>query len=238
MWSDSARLRKGEGSRLHDQCSMNATIAPASDDALRFGRRLTSRRRSRAGSAISATSGACRRRRSRPISATSASSSAFLDRASGRRAVARRSRQACAAGRARLHGGAARGGHRQPLADARARRRALVRAFSGAQRQGQGRRARRGARAEDAEDPAEAARRRRGQAPDRRRSARRRRARALGAGARRRRAGAALRLRAAHLRSARAEARRVPRPARAMRSRSPARATSSAWCRCCRRCSS
>ena len=27
----------------------------------------------------------------------------------------------------------------------------------------------------------------------------------------------------------------VPRPARAMRSRSPARATSSAWCRCCRR---
>ena len=47
--------------------------------------------------------------------------------------------------------------HRRSLADARAGRRALVRALSGTQRQGQGRRAHCRARAESAEDPAEAA---------------------------------------------------------------------------------
>ena len=106
-------------------------------------------------------------------------------------------------GRARLHGGAARRRHRQPLADARARRRALVRAFSRAQRQGQGRRARRRARAEGRQDAAEAARDRGRQAHHRCRPARRRGARAMGAGARRRRAGAALRLGPAHFRGAR-----------------------------------
>ena len=63
------------------------------------------------------------------------------------------------AGRARVHGGAARRRHRQPLADARPGGRALVRALSGAQRQGQGRGADGGARTESAEDAAEAARR-------------------------------------------------------------------------------
>ena len=59
---------------------------------------------------------------------------------------------ACAARRARLSGRTARRRHRQPLADAHARGRALVRALSRAQRQGQGGRARRRAHAEDRED--------------------------------------------------------------------------------------
>ena len=133
---------------------------------------------------------------------------------------------------------AARRGRRlgRPLADAGARRRALVRALSGTQRQGQSGRARRGARAEGAEDPAEAARHRVGQADVRRRSARRRGARAVGDRARRRGAGAALWLGAAHRRSARRSRRRGHAGARrATSSPSPARATSSAWCRCCRR---
>ena len=82
-------------------------------------------------------------------------------------------------------------------------RRALVCAIPGEERQGQGRRARRGARAESTEDIAEAARDRLGAAHRGCRPARRRRSRAMGAGARRRCAGAALRQRAAHLRSAR-----------------------------------
>ena len=87
------------------------------------------------------------------------------------------------------------------------------------------------------EDAAEAARRdvRRKQ-HHRHRPARRRGARAMGSGARRRGAGAALRLGLAHFRGASACKRGdVPAPGRATPSPSPARATSSAWCRCCRR---
>ena len=59
--------------------------------------------------------------------------------------------------------------HRRAVADAGAGGRAVVRAISGAQRQGQGRRAGRRARAEGAEDTAEAACHRLGQARHRRR---------------------------------------------------------------------
>ena len=70
----------------------------------------------------------------------------------------------------------------------------------------------------------------------RHRAARRRTARALGPGARRRGARAALRFGPAHLRGARPAGERIfRRPARATSSPSPARATRSAWCRCCRR---
>ena len=115
--------------------------------------------------------------------------------------------------RARLHGGAPRRRHRQPLADALARRRARLCALSGTQRQGQGRRACRGAGAENRQDPAAAARRQRRQAPGRRRSRGRRRPRAVDSCARRRRAGLALRQRLADLRGARPQARRFRRRA-------------------------
>ncbi len=59
---------------------------------------------------------------------------------------ARGTLEAQAARRARLHGGAARRRHQQPVADAHVGGRALVRAVPRTQRQGQGRRARRGAR--------------------------------------------------------------------------------------------
>ena len=129
---------------------------------------------------------------------------AFPRRASRRRAVAEGACRAGAGRCARLHGGAPRRRHRQPLADAHARRHARLRALSRAQRQGQGRRARRRARAEDRQDPAAAARGRRRQARGRSRYRRRRRARAVDSRARRRGARPALRLRLAHLRSARA----------------------------------
>ena len=98
---------------------------------------------------ISAPNGGCRRRRWRPIGATSRQFLAFLaEHLGGAPTLKRPRRSSTPAGRARLHGGAARRRHRQPLADARARRRALVRALSRTQRQRQGRRAGRRARAE------------------------------------------------------------------------------------------
>ena len=159
---------------------------------------------------------------------------------SAARRALERTRRAVAARCARLHGGARAARHRQPLADARTRRRALVRALSGTQRQGQGRRARRRARAENRPQTlpkplAIAA----AKQIIRCRPARRRGARAVGPGPRRRRAGFALRLGPAHFRSAGPQAQgRSGAGQRRRASSSPAKATSSAWCRCCRRCSS
>ena len=137
-------------------------------------------------------------------------------RTSRRRAVPERPRGAQAGRRARVFGGAARGRDRQPLADAHACRRSRLRPLSRTQRQGQGRRARRGADAQDRQDLAAAAIRHCGAARWRRRASGRRRHRAMGAGARRRGVGAALWQRLAHLRGARFEARRFRRPADAM----------------------
>ena len=149
-------------------------------------------------------------------------------------ALAQSSRATCAPSWRR----GARDGHRLALADALARGRALLRALPRTQRQGQGRRALRRARAEDAEDPAEA---------DRRRAAKRIADADLRAGEERepwvlaRDAAVLALLYGSGLRISEAlgltrEA--VPRPARATPSRSPARATRPAWCRCCRRCCS
>ena len=93
--------------------------------------------------------------------------------------------------------------------------RSLMRVLAGArsfarylERNGKGKvgGARRGARAQARQDPAQAAIRQRRQAHDRHRRARRRNPRALGAGARRRRPGAALWRGPAHLRGARPHA--------------------------------
>ena len=137
----------------------------------------------------------------------------------GRRAQSQAARQAQAGRCARFHGGAARRGRRQPLADARPRGRALLRALPGARRQGQGGGACRRAHAETAQDLAEAAHGQRRQAHDRCRSARRRNARAVGDRARCRRARLALRRRLAHLRSARPETQGHHRRGRAHRHR-------------------
>ena len=70
----------------------------------------------------------------------------------GGSAESRRTGQAHAAGRARVHGGAAGGRHRRAVADAGIGGNALVCAVSGAKRQGQGRRVGRRASAEGAEN--------------------------------------------------------------------------------------
>ena len=118
-------------------------------------------------------------------------------------------------------------------------RRALVRALSRTQRQGQGRRARRGARAEGAKTlPKPLARRRAPSASPTptcapARSASRGCSRATPRCWRCSTARACAFPRRLGLHAA-----MCPRPARATPSPSPARATSSAWCRCCRRCRS
>ena len=115
-------------------------------------------------------------------------------RASGRGPVVVRFGGAQAGGRARLHGGAPRRRHRQPLAHADARRGALVRPLPRTQPQGQRCRAAGRAGAQDRQDPAQAALHRCRQAHGRRRPAGRGGARALDFGARCRCPGAALRL--------------------------------------------
>ena len=111
----------------------------------------------------------------------------------------------CSAGSQRhqgLHGDAPRRRHRRPLADAGAGGAALVRSFSGARRQGQGRRALGDPCAQNRQEPAEADPDGGRQAFCRCRRTRRRGSRSLDLGARRRRDGAAVRLGPAHLRGA------------------------------------
>ena len=129
-------------------------------------------------------------------------------------------------------------GNRQPFADAHARGRALVRPLPRAAGQGQGRRACRGPRSQDREEPAQAAGgRRRPSASPMPACAPAESARALGAGARCRRAGAALRLGPAHLRGARPQGQghSGARPRRRHRRHRQGQ-QGAAWCRCSRRC--
>ncbi len=152
---DSSGFRKGKGCRLYPaphSLGRHRADAPAA-------RHPKSPPSSKAGSRISATSGAIRRRRWKPTGATCGNSSPSSPSISAGAPSLKDLARSDARRRARLPGRAPRRRHRQPFADALARRRARLRALSGAQRQGQGRRARRGAGAENRQDPAAAARR-------------------------------------------------------------------------------
>ena len=157
--SDKAALRKVEGS---DGIIAGVSRPARPRRSMPSGCRATTLhiRLRRRGRGTASLAGASRRRAAHVAedrrglsSATCASSFGFLTEHLGEQADAEGARRARAARRARLHGGAARRRHRRALADALARRRALVRALSGAQRQGQGRRAHRGARAEGRRRP-------------------------------------------------------------------------------------
>ena len=220
--ADSARLRKGEESgatlpgherlcRRPRRCRRNRPLAQLS-------RRRTAHVAENAGSLPA-------RRRPVPL---------LSRRSSGRRAHAAPARQTHAGRRARLHGGAARRRRRQPLADARPRRRPLIRPLPGTQRQGQSRRACRRARAQAG---AAACRNRlplrppsaspmRICAPAKRASP--------GSSRAMPRCWACFMARACAFPKRSASSARTS-TARATRSPSPARATRRAWCRCCRR---
>ena len=151
----------------------------------------------------------------RSLSARRAAIPRFSRQAPRRSAVAERAGRIVTRGCAGVFGGAARRRYRQPLADAQPRRAARLRPLSGEERQGQGRGARRGARAKDRQDLAAAAGGGRRQKHGRSGYRGRRRPRTVDSCPRRRGARLALRLRLAHLRSARTKARRFRRARRA-----------------------